>query len=305
MKKKIVIIGAGEIGLSLGRILRQKSYDIKFWDKNPKTLEVLGGTEPSLPEILPEAEFVFLCVPSWSVREALIYVTPYLNKKAVVISVSKGIEVNTLKTVDQIFVTQLAKTQSWAILSGMMIAEEIREGMFGGGLMSAKSLRTAKEAADLFSDTNLYVDISADVHGVALCEVLKNIYSLALGVSYVLNQGENARGMIVVKAIAEMKKIVSILGGKQETVLGPAGLGDFVATGFSHFSKNHQAGSDLAQGKITKLESEGMASLSPLVILLGVKYKKFPVLYYLHEIVQGNIEASAAFRKILYGESKK
>lgn len=300
MNKKIVIIGAGEIGLSLGRVLRQKNYIIKFWDKDPKALEVLGGTELSLPEIIPEAEFVFLCVPSWALREALIYITPYLNKKTIVISVSKGIESNSLKTADQIFSTQLAKKQGWALLSGMMIAEEIREGMFGGGLMSAKSQTVAREAALLFAETNLRIETSLDTHGTALCGVLKNIYSLALGISYGLELGENARGMIIVKSIAEIKKIVSLLGGKQETVLGPAGLGDFVATGFSRFSKNHQAGSDLAKGKVTNLESEGMVSLSSIVILLGVKYKKFPILRSLHEIVKGDIEASSAFQKILY-----
>jgi glycerol-3-phosphate dehydrogenase (NAD(P)+) len=302
MSKKIVIIGAGEIGLSLGRILRQKDFDIKFWDKDPKTLESLGGAEPSLPEIVPPAEYVFLCVPSWAVREALIYITPYLSKKTLVISVSKGIEANSLRTIDQILAAQLPKNQPWALLSGMMIAEEIREGMFGGGLMSSKNIKIAKEAAMLFADSNLHIEPSLDVHGTALCGVLKNIYSLALGISYGLELGENARGMLIVKSVVEIKKIVSLLGGKQETVWGPAGLGDFIATGFSCFSKNHQAGSELAKGKVTNLESEGMVSLSSMIVLLGVKYKKFPVLSALHEIVQGNIEASSAFQKILYGE---
>ena len=301
MNKKIVIIGAGEIGLSLGRILRQKEYHIKFWDKDPKALEVLGGEETNLPEIIPEAEFVFLCIPSWAVREALIYITPYLSKKTVIVSVSKGIELNSLRTVDQILATVLAKTQPWALLSGMMIAEEIREGMYGGGLIAAKELKTAKVVAGLFSETNLVIQSSIDVRGVALCGVLKNIYSLALGISYGLELGENARGMIVVKALAEIKKIVSILGGKQETVLGPAGIGDLISTGFSSFSKNHQAGSQLARGRVENFGSEGLASLSSMIILLGVKYKKMPLLSAINEIVQGDVEAGKAFQGILYG----
>lgn len=293
-------MGAGEIGLSLGRILRQKNFEVKFWDKDPKALEALGGEEPSLPEIIPAAEFVFLCVPSWAVREALIYITPYLSKTTVVVSVSKGIEASSLKTIDQILGTQLAKTQPWVLLSGMMIAEEIREGMFGAGLLAGKSPKVAREVATLFAETNLQLEISADIHGVALCGVLKNIYSLALGVSYGLNLGENARGLLVMKALVEIKKIVALLGGKQETVFSSAGLGDLIATGFSRFSKNHQVGSELAGSKITGLESEGMASLSSMVILLGVKYKKFPILRSLFEIVQGDLEASSAFQQILY-----
>ncbi len=300
MSKKIVIIGAGEIGLSLGRILRQKYSAIKFWDKDPKALEDLGGEEISLPEVVPQADFVFLCVPSWAMREALIYVTPYLAKQTIVVSVSKGIEANSLKTIDQILASQLEKNQPWAILSGMMIAEEIREGMFGGGVVSAKKIINARETATLFSGTNLKIGTSLDVRGVALCGVLKNIYSLVLGLSYGLNLGENARGMIIVKSVMEMKKIVSLFGGKQDTVLGMAGLGDFVATGFSRFSKNHQVGAELAKGKVVNLDSEGMVSLSSMIILLGVRYKKFPVLRSLYEVVQGDVEAGIAFHKILY-----
>jgi glycerol-3-phosphate dehydrogenase (NAD(P)+) len=300
MSTKIVIIGAGEIGLSLGKILRQKNFDLKFWDKDPKALEALGGEEPNLPEIVPEAEFIFLCVPSWAVREALIYLTPYLSKKTVVVSVSKGIEVSSLKTIDQILGTYLAKTQPWVLLSGMMIAEEIREGMFGGGLVAGKSSKVARAVITLFAETNLQLEISSDLHGVALCGVLKNIYSLAMGVSYGLNLGENARGLLLVKALGEIKKIVALLGGKQETVFSSAGLGDLIATSFSRFSKNHQVGSELAVGKITGLESEGLVSLSSMVILLGVKYKKFPILRSLFEIVQGDAEAGPAFQKILY-----
>jgi glycerol-3-phosphate dehydrogenase (NAD(P)+) len=144
------------------------------------------------------------------------------------------------------------------------------------------------------------LEVSTDVRGTALCGVLKNIYSLALGASYGLNLGENARGMLVVKSIGEIKKIVSLLGGKQETVLGSAGLGDLVSTGFSRFSKNHEAGKRLVSGEADNMDSEGMMSLSSMIILLGVKYKKFPILSALYEISQGNVEAGKAFQEILY-----
>lgn len=305
MSKNIVIVGAGEIGLSLGRILRTKEFLVKFWDKNPKTIELWGGEEQSLPEIIPSAEVIFLCVPSWAVREALIYITPYLNKKTILVAVSKGIETGTLKTIDHIFSSQLPKSQPWALLSGMMLAEEIREGLFAGGVVATNKSSISQEIINLFSSTNLYLEKTNDLHGTALCGVLKNVYSLVLGISYGLNLGENARGFLVVRSLTEMKKIISLLGGKQETVFGVAGLGDFIATGFSNFSKNHQAGIALTKNKISPIQSEGLNSLSSLIILLGVKYKKFPILRSLYEIVQGNLDASEGFKEILYGSVSK
>jgi len=305
MSKNVVIIGAGEIGLSLGRILRTKDLAVRFWDKNSKTIEALGGEEQGLPEIIPSAGVIFLCVPSWSVREALIYITPYLNKQTILVAVSKGIEVGTLKTIDQIISSQLPKSQPWALLSGMMLAEEIREGLFGGAVVASNKSSTSQEIINLFSSTNLYLEKTNDLHGAALCGVLKNVYSLVLGISYGLNLGENARGFLAVKSLTEMKKIISLLGGKQETVLGLAGLGDFIATGLSNFSKNHQAGIALTKNKIPPIQSEGLNSLSSLIILLGTKYKKFPLLCSLYEIVQGNLDTEEGFKKILYGTNRK
>lgn len=300
MVKKIAIIGAGEIGLALGRVLRAKGCQLKFWDKNPQVLALLGGGELGVREVVAEAEAVFMCVPSWAMREALLCVTPYLPKRAVVISLSKGIEAATLKRMDELLKLLLAKSQPWGLLSGPMLAEEISEGMFGAGVIVSSSPKTVQAIKELFTGTNLVGQISTDVAGVALSGVLKNIYALALGVAAGLKLGDNARGSLIVLVLAEMKKIVALLGGKQETVMGPAGLGDLIATGFSAHSKNNEVGRELAARKVSDLASEGLASLSSVIILLGDKYKKFPILRSLSEIVQGNIEASPAFQEILY-----
>lgn len=295
MSKKILIIGAGEIGLSLGRILRAKNYSVTFWDKNPKVLESFGGEQKGLPEIVPEADMVFLCVPSWAAREALLFLSPYLDKKTVVVSLAKGIEATSLKTMDELLLAVLPKSQPCGLLSGMMIAEEIREGMFGGGVFASKSQKAYKEVQEVFAETNIYLEYSADLHGVALCGVLKNIYSLALGISFGLKLGEDARGYLMVLAIDEMKKIVSQLKGKQETILGVAGLGDLMATGYSEFSQNNAVGRKMAKGEVGDIKSEGLISLPSLIALLGVKHKKLPVLLALSEIAEGRVEAGKAF----------
>lgn len=300
MSKRVVIIGAGEIGLSLGRILKTKGYHLSFWDKNPKVLESLGSEPKGLPEIVPEADELFLCVPSWALREALLFVSPYLSKQTVVVAVSKGIEPASLKTADELALSILPKKQPFCLLSGMMVAEELREGYFGAGVIATKSDKAEKEVSDLFAETTLLTESSDDLHGVALCGVLKNIYALLLGLSYGLGLGDNARGLLAVGAVAEMKKILSLLGGRQETAIGPAGLGDLISTGLSSYSKNHEAGLALARGA-TGFESEGLASLTSLTLLLGEKYKKLPLLSALVLVVEGTLEPAVAFQNILYG----
>jgi len=300
MNKKIVIMGAGALGFCLGKILRAQNHTVTFWDKNSKVLETLKEDQRGLPEIIPSADIILLCVPSWAVREALLYISPYLAKTTPVIVLAKGIETPTLKTMDQLLVSMLPKNQPTGLLHGMMLAGEMREGQFGGGVCGTKSETAWKLLTEIFTDTNLRIFHSADVSGVAWCGILKNIYALALGITYGLELGDDARGWITALALTEMKKIVTIFGGKTETVYGPAGVGDLLATGFSQHSKNHQMGISLAKGQMEGSPSEGVMSLPSVIIMLGEKSQKFTLLLTLSEIVKGNKDAGLAFKEILY-----
>jgi glycerol-3-phosphate dehydrogenase (NAD(P)+) len=301
----IVILGAGEIGIALGRVFKAASHSVELWDKNPEVLAALGGESKGLPGIVPAAEFVILCVPSWALREALLYVSPYLSKTAVVISVTKGIETNSLKWPDELLSSLLPKKQPYAVVSGPLISEELRGIGIGGGMIGASTPKAARLVLELFGGAGLIADSSSDRRGIVICGVLKNIYSLALGAADGLGLGDNARGLLTVMAIAEMKKIVSILGGKQETILGLAGLGDLVATGGSSYSQNHEAGKDLASGRISNRKTEGLVSLPSLCIILGDKYKRLPLLSCLVQAVLGEAELGTALPALLLSTKNK
>ncbi|MCX6712702.1 MAG: hypothetical protein NTY66_00655 [Candidatus Vogelbacteria bacterium] len=294
----IVIIGAGEIGIALGRVLKTGDRSVKLWDKDPGVVAALGGESLGLPGIVPTADFVFICVPSWALREALFFISPYLGKKAVVVSVTKGIEAGSLKLPDEMLASLLPKRQSFALMSGPMIAEELRDEKGGGAVVVSSQEKIVSLVSKLFDGSQIQVVPGTDVHGTALCGVIKNVYALALGISFGLGLGENARGNLLVQMLGEMKKILATLGGKQETALGLAGLGDLIATGFSSNSKNHEAGVLLAKGA-ADMQSEGLASVNSLWTLLGAKSKKFPLLQIIHSIVSGDKEAGVEFEKLL------
>ena len=72
--KKIAIIGYGELGRAIHRLLRIKTdLIIDVWDKRDHESK-LGG-------IVSSAEVVFVCVPSWCAREALENIKEHLSKK--------------------------------------------------------------------------------------------------------------------------------------------------------------------------------------------------------------------------------
>jgi len=293
-KQRVAIIGAGEIGRAIGGILKSKNIQLEIWDKTPGRIP---GQKP-LVDIIPWADFIFLCVPSWAIKEIASDIRNILKRGVVVVSLAKGIEAETQKTVDEILEEILPKTH-FALLSGPMIAEELSVGKEGVGVVGAKDEKTFDKVKKLFKNTNLGVEYANDVRGVALAGALKNIYAIGLGIIDVLGLGENFKGWFIEEAVKEMSEIIGILGGKKETAYTAAGLGDLITTGYSLNSRNRQAGEDLIKTGKCCLKSEGMTSFPSLDALLGNKLEKFKLLSALQAVIMQNKKAKMIFGGLL------
>ena len=180
-----------------------------------------------------------------------------------------------------------------------MLAEELEQGKIGAGLVATKDIETYEKILSLFQGTNIRLEYSPDVHGVAMASVLKNIYSLTLGIADGLGWDGNAKGWLTKKAFEEMVSIGTFLGVREETILGLGGLGDFVATGFSEYSLNREVGETLVRtGKIPK-RSEGTSSLPSLTHLVGNRLPSLVLLASLEEIVLKQKGAALIFNNLI------
>lgn len=290
--KKIAIIGYGELGRAVHKILKKKKdLSIGIWDKKDQKIKLSG--------VVSLAEIVFVCVPSWCVREALENIKKYLSKEALIVCLSKGIETGTSKTIDAVLEEILSSKQSLALLSGPMLAEELMSGKNGFAVFASKNKKVFSAVSDIFSGTNLKIEYSKDMKGVTLCGVLKNIYALGLGICDGLNLGSNAKGKLTGEAVKEMAEIVKYLGGKKESVLSEAGAADLVATAFSSFSRNREVGEELGKTGACCLESEGFKSVNSMAKLLGKKAGKLPFFNALKFIILENQKPENVFRDIL------
>lgn len=290
---KIAIIGYGELGRAVHKLLKiKKELIVEVWDKKG------GPDQKSLSETVSLSSAVFICVPSWCVREALSDIKYFLSKDAFVICLSKGIEEKTLKTMDVVLTDILPPNQPVCILSGPMLAEELTAGKRGFGVVAVKNKKDFKLLKGIFNGTNLAVEYSSDLRGVALCGVLKNIYALGLGAANGLELGSDVAGRLCTMALNEMIKIVDLLGGKGKTALGTAGIGDLIATGFSRYSRNRAAGVELVETGICCLKSEGFTSVGPMAELLGKKADELPFFNILKSIVLENGKPGDVFKNI-------
>ncbi|MCX6712512.1 MAG: hypothetical protein NT041_02405, partial [Candidatus Vogelbacteria bacterium] len=244
---KITIIGAGELGQALGKILPSGLNKIVYWDCNEAKLVNLNERNISLPEALLGAEFIFLCIPSWHVKEFLAFAEHYWPSKTTLVFLSKGVDSQTVSLPFELASKLLPPGVSWAVASGAMIAEEIRVGRFGACLIASKSSSVTEKIIELFKGTNILALPSRDIKGVAWSGVLKNIYALGLGIAEGIGWTINERGLLFAQSLEEILRLIKILGGKKETFLTAPALADFVVTSFDKNSSNHQAGFELGR----------------------------------------------------------
>ncbi|HTM67905.1 MAG TPA: hypothetical protein VL426_01260 [Candidatus Binatia bacterium] len=285
----VAIIGAGNLGAALADILKDVA-DVRSWDKDPAKSPPGATLEGSLKD----ASHAFLCLPSWTLTKALADVTPFLSPGAVIVGMSKGIETDKGRTVDELL-AETAGGRPWAIMSGPMLAAELSAGMTGGAVIASPDEAARESTLDLFKKGRLAVEPSSDARGVALCGVLKNVYAVGLGIGAALGWSDNLRGMYVSLAVREAVLILTSLGGQGATVLGPAGVADLVATGFSPHSRNRRFGEEIVKNGSCPLESEGCASLPPLMARLGDVRSEAKALEAVHRVVIGREKAAEVF----------
>ena len=135
------------------------------------------------------------------------------------------------------------------IVSGPTFAEEVARGLPAALTVAATQGALAATVAALLRGDTLRAYESDDLAGVEIGGAVKNVLAIAAGASDGLAFGHNARAALITRGLAETGRLSAALGGKRETLMGLAGLGDLVLTCTSDLSRNRRVGLALAQGK--------------------------------------------------------
>ncbi len=296
MKPRVVIVGMGEMGRAMRSLVGRSRHVVQCWDICPGKVQ----GQKSLFEIVPHAQFLFLCVPSWCLPGALKQVRPFVHRDTVAVTISKGLQQARGETSYEFLTRELHAGQPIAYIGGAMLAEELESGQPGFGVIAGKSAHVRTSVRNLFKGTRFSLEESSDVRGVSLASVLKNIYALGLGITQGLNWGGNARAWFAAQAIDELDRVVLLLNGKRQSSRGRAGLVDLLATGFSPLSKNVEVGGMLVRRKKILPPSEGLVSIQPLMALMPKSaLGDFPLMRAIGATVSGKEAAHDAFSKLL------
>ncbi len=296
---KIAVIGGGRIGATVRRLLHRNGCEVKVWDTDASRMPArAGGHAPAtLKETAEGAQFVFLCVPSWGLREALRSIKPHMTRRETLVAFTKGIEKGTHKLSYEIIRAECPRND-YAIVGGPFLAEELDRGLHGVGIVGTKKRSVFLKIKKLFEGTPAKFIHSSDVRGVALAGVLKNIYAVGLGIADGVGWGANAKGWLAARLGDEMVRLGMSLGAKEKTMRGAA-LGDLIASGFSPYSQNRRTGEEILKWKARTIASESVASYPSLVRIVGKRMPRYPYLTELSRVVLKRKDPRVVFKKFL------
>lgn len=289
MSKKVAVIGAGSFGTSFSILLAGRGYDVRLWvyeeDLAAEMKEsrvnrlylpdhrIPDNVSPSsiMEEVLTDPDMILQVCPSHVVRRVLEEAYRYFPKDVPIVSASKGIENDTLMTVDEILFDVLPGRfhKYLAYISGPSFAKEVAAGIPTAVVAASRNLEVAEIVQEAFSTPTFRVYTSEDVVGVELGGALKNVIAIAAGAAAGLGLGHNTRAALITRGLAEITRLAVKKGANPLTLSGLAGMGDLVLTCTGELSRNRTVGFQLGRGRSLK---EILGSMN--MVAEGVKTTK-------------------------------
>jgi len=265
---KIAVLGAGNWGTTAALLLHGNGHRVSLWEYDEalardmirhreNRLYLKGRTIPEeitvtwrIGEAVRDADVVVFVVPSSAMRRTARKVreSSELGGNAILVSLSKGLEHGTLKTMTDVIVEETGR-RTVVAMSGPCIAAEVAHGLPTTIVSASTEPAAAKAVQDIFMTPRFRVYTSDDPLGVQLGGAVKNIIAIAAGMNDGLGFGSNSKSALLTRGMVEMKRFGETLGARPETFNGLSGIGDLMTTCFSPHSRNRRVGEEIGKGR--------------------------------------------------------
>lgn len=260
----IAVIGAGSWGTALA-IQLAATHQVRLWGHDPaeiRQLQLDGENKQYLPGIkfpsqlqpevdlkttLSDASEVLLVVPSHAFASACQQIAQINPSLASLSWATKGFDPSSNTLLSDVAKHYFPDTDL-AVISGPTFAREVAIGMPTAVTVASDHLEHAQRVANYLRGKSFRAYTSDDMIGVQVGGACKNVMAIAAGISDGLGFGANARAALITRGLSEITRLGLALGGKAETFMGLAGLGDLSLTCTDNQSRNRRMGLALARG---------------------------------------------------------
>ncbi len=321
---KVSVIGGGSWGVALGQVLIDNQHEVLVYDISENTIDLINNKHrhpffecdisekikatTKLEDALNFSDIILLSVPTSVMRNVVTQINDIVKNKKTFISVSKGIEPESLLTISQICNEIMEdKIDGFVALCGPSHAEEVILRQITALVSASINEKSALLVQKLFSnDLYMRVYTSTDVLGVEICSSVKNAIALISGIASGLGHGENARAALITRGILEMSYVIDVLGGKKETVFGLTGIGDLIVTASSLNSRNFQAGLKIGNGQkledvlgSSKMVVEGVRTVISCNDISKQYNIELPLIETVYKVLYNNLDPKEGLSQLL------
>ena len=334
MLQNISIIGDGAMGSVLAMLLCEKKIATRMWGYDAQQLKELQQAgenkrflpgyklpaclqfEPDDERIMAGADLIVSAVPCQFMRGVWNRLKDYVPDGVPIVSVTKGIENDTLMRPSQIIAEILrfsfdsaqdaAQNDSLAVLSGPTIADELARRLPATACAAASDEELAREVQYTFSADWLRIYTNTDVVGVELAAACKNIIAIAAGIVDGIGAGDNAKAALLSRGLAEIARLGTACGARPQTFAGLTGLGDLVTTCISPKGRNRSFGERIGKGqtieqarRATESVIEGIATCKSVITLAGRYDVEMPITQAVYEVLFENKPVQTAIADLM------
>lgn len=325
----VAVLGAGSWGTALALLLARNGHNVRLWAHRPERVAELraercnrrylpGAPFPEtldpiaeLPMAVAGAELVLVSVPSHAFRGMLVQVQPDWPAGAKLAWATKGLELHSGRLLHQVAEDIFGAELPTAVLSGPTFAGEVAANQPTAITVASRQPEFASRLVALLHNERFRAYTSDDMIGAQLGGATKNVLAIAAGVADGLGFGANARAALITRGLAEMMRLGLALGGKPETLMGLAGVGDLILTCTDDQSRNRRFGLGLGRGEAREIiasrigqEIEGIPTAKIIHDLAQRHGIEMPITEQIYKILYEGLAPLEAVRNLLIREPK-
>src|SRR4249920_2626082 len=266
-KPAIAVLGAGSWGTALATLLARHEYPTVIWGRNAEQIAAIDQRHEN-PRYLPgvplteslrattdlaaavaSADLLLVVTPSHAFTETLRALAPHRRPAAGVAWATKGFEPGSGRFLHEVAEEILGTGVPLAVVTGPSFAKEVAQGLPTAVTVHSDDEDFAQTVAEALHGSAFRAYTGSDMLGAELGGALKNVLAVATGIADGMALGLNARAGLITRGLNEMLRLNVALGGRAETLMGLAGLGDLVLTSTGDLSRNRRLGLALGRGQ--------------------------------------------------------
>lgn len=320
-QNKLVFIGAGAIGTSLGNsLIKNPNNDVilvSIEEDVVRTINEQQINQKYFPSVLlnqrlsatlstdpvKTADLLFMAIPSVETVHYLQLHKDIISPDTIIVNLAKGFgehNCTIIRCISDFLPNPVCP------MKGPTFARDIINNQPTAFTVGAKDNAIFSRFREIFKGTNIYLDFSNDPQGVEILSILKNIYAIVAGITDASFDAPNLRSLVLTKAFREMRNVLLEFGGDEQTIFKYCGFGDFTLTALNDLSRNRTLGLLIGKGFFSRELSdrvvlEGKIAVNVIHDVLEGRghLDYFPILNELYRIFNDHYDISQFVNRVL------